>query len=447
MQFLWKYIDDLVGKGLEWYVVTELLIYCSAQLVQLALPLAILLSSIMTLGNIAEKYELAAIKASGLSLQRAMLPLIITVFTLSVSAYLYANFVLPIANLKFYSLLYDITEQKPAINIKEGIFYNGINDISIRVGRKDKNGKDLYNVMIYNHLQHRGASNIIIAEKGNMLMSPDKQYLVLSLQNGATYEEVFKEGKIDRTKPYIRSTFKSQELRLQLSDFKLQRSDEGMFRDNYSMLNTKQLMQQADTIYIEERAHQKSLYDQIARNISFNADSVVKYGKDTLFNKPSDFLYNKIKMDKLRIIDNALNNARSNVSYIDFLREAEKNNSKRAARYVIEWQRKITLSFACIVLFLIGAPLGAIIKKGGLGMPVVVSVLFFVIFHIISITGEKMAKEESINPVFGMWLATIILLPIGIFLTYKATSDSALFDAEAYMKPFKKIISKFKKGQ
>lgn len=440
MQFLWKYIEDLAGKGLEWYVIAELLMYCSAQLVQLALPLAMLLSSIMLFGNIAERYELAALKASGISLQRVMKPLIILTVALSIGAFLYSNFVLPLANLKFYSLLYDITEQKPAINIKEGIFYNGINDISIRVAKKDKNGKDLYDVMIYDHSERRGTNKILTAKRGQMEMTQDKQYLVLNMFDGESYEEVYNnQGRPDNKHPFVRSKFKEQILRLKLSDFKLQRTDESNFKDHVSMLNIKQLDQQVDTIKLDFNEHLHTLSGQIRRNVSFFKDSVVKYNPDTVMNKPFDVLAGKNKLDMQRIVDNALNIARSNKSYIDFVVEDEKQTAARIRKHQIEWHRKFTLSIACLILFFVGAPLGAIIRKGGFGMPVVVSVLFFILFHVLSISGEKMSKEGTLEPLVGMWMATVILFPVGVFLTYKATTDSSLFDVEFYAKPFKKL--------
>ncbi|MEQ1733548.1 MAG: LptF/LptG family permease [Bacteroidia bacterium] len=443
MQFVWKYVDDFAGKGIESKVLVEFFVYLTAGMVPLALPLGIMVASIMLFGNLAERYELAAMKASGISIQRIMLPLIFLTASISFGAFLYSNYVLPIANLKSYALLYSITEQKPAVNLKEGIFFNGIENFSIRVGKRDKNGIDLYDLMIYNHLEHRGTDKVIYAKKGMMTVTDSGHYMRLTLHDGYSYEEVHEEGKPNLNMPFIRNKFKLQELKMDLSAFKLKRANENDYKDNASMLNLRQLDEQLDTIKQTTKKNHTTILTQVNNSIGYFPDSAITKAiiKDV---NPSAWLQRRTKDEKLRIIDGALNLARNNKSAIDFLKQSDESEREQIVRYKIEWHKKITLAVACLILFFIGAPLGSIIKKGGLGMPMVVSVLFFVVFHVLGVAGEKMAKEATLTVFGGMWLASGILLPIGIFLTYKATTDSALFNADSYINFFKKLFVKNK---
>lgn len=430
----------------------ELLFYTSATLVPMALPLSILLSSIMTFGNLAEKYELAALKASGVSLQRVMRPLIWVSVLLSLVAFLFSNYLLPIANLKMGSLLYDVRQQKPALDIKEGIFYSQIDGYTIRIAKKSKDSKDLTDVMIYDHTEKVGANKLIIAKKGRMELSKDERYLLVNLKDGNSYEEV-KPGSVSQEGsnkfPFMRTQFSEQLIRFDLMAFKMSRTDEDMFKDNYQMLNLTQLKQGIDTIYKEIDIHKIRIIEQVARNIEASPSvldsSFAKVYKDTIKFKFTNFISNFKKDEQLKIYETASNIARSNSAYIVSSQTELELYADSINRYRIEWNKKFTLSFACIILFFIGAPLGAIIKKGGLGMPVVVSVGFFLVFHVLSITGEKFAKEGVIPAYQGIWLASAVLLPIGIFLTYKATADSTLFDMENYISFFKRIFKKKKK--
>lgn len=436
MQFLWKYIDDLVGKGLDWFLIIKLMVYVSVTLVPLALPLSLLLSSIMTFGNLAEHFELTACKAAGVSLQRVMRPLTVSAFLISIAAFFFSNNVLPVANLKMNALLYDVRQQKPALLIKEGVFYNGIDGYSIKIGKKDEEGENLQNILIYDHTENRGNTKMIIANSGRMVMSEDERYLLLTLYKGASYEEQESHpGK--QSHPMTRTEFESELIRLDLSSFKMTRTNEQLFRDNYQMLNLKQLTTASDSIELRIRDNHRNLYRQMVSAI--NVDTM---------NKPADlsvpfhgeFIQNFRKNKQAELIAAAIFSARnlksmSEDSFYDY-----DQKSRSLAKHQIEWQRKFTLSFACLILFFIGAPLGAIIRKGGLGMPLVVSILLFVVYHIISISFEKFARETVLPAWKAMWVSSIILLPLGIFLTYKATTDSALFEKEAYVKFFRKIF-------
>jgi lipopolysaccharide export system permease protein len=435
MQFVWKYIDDLVGKGLEWYVIAQLMFYAAATFVPLALPLAILISSIMTFGNLAEHYELAALKSAGISLQKIMRPLVLATFGISVSAFLFSNYMLPIVNLKMGSLLYDIRQSKPALDIKPGIFYKDIDNYVIRIQEKSKDGKYLYNMMIYDHSARRGANKVIIAQKGQMQLSNDKKNLLLTLYNGKTYEEIYDDKTNSVRKSLLRSVFEKQVIRFDLTSFGFERTNEELFKDNYQMLNVTQLSAEVDTIRQKGRE----------RELEF-----VK-GFSTLLTNPGiqhpqnkvhaavqvDYFERLQKSEQERILEAALNNARNYKSQLTAANEEREHRQNNINRHLIEWHKKFTLSFACLVLFFVGAPLGAIIRKGGVGMPMVVSVIFFLFFHVMNIMGEKFSKEGVLPPYQGMWIATAVLLPIGIFLTSKATSDSALFDINNYLKIFK----------
>jgi lipopolysaccharide export system permease protein len=446
MQFVWKYIDDFVGKGLDWYLILELMFYVAVTLVPMALPLAILLASIMTFGNLAESYELTALKSAGMSLQKVMKPLTITTIVMALGAFLFANYVLPIANLKMGTLLYDITHQKPSLDIKEGVFYSGIQDFTIKVAHKDSKKNILYNILIYDHSQRQGNNKVVMAKEGTMKMSADENFLLITLKNGNSYEEVVSQNN-KGFKPLTRTSFKEETIVMDMRDFKMIRTDESLFKDNYQMMNITQLTNEIDTLRKDNLERNASIIAQVTKNFNLFSDSVKSYNlepdsltKEMLSQKNwmSVYTFDEQK----RIFENALSLARTNQSYINMNTMSSKNTVETESRYKIEWHKKFTLSFACIVLFFIGAPLGAIIRKGGIGMPAVVSVCFFLIFHVLSITGEKSAKEGVWEAWQGAWMATIVLMPVGIFLTYKATKDSALFDIDAYLIPIRKLFQR-----
>lgn len=437
MQFLWKYIDDLVGKGLGGIIIIKLMIYVAVTLVPLALPLSLLLSSIMTFGNLAEHFELTACKSAGISLQRIMRPLVLTAVGISMAAFYFSNYVLPVANLKMNALLYDVRQQKPALLIKEGIFYNGIDGYSIRIGKKDSDGQTLRDVMIYDHSGNRGNTKLIMAEKGKMAMSDDERYLLLNLYTGSSYEERENTpGKVSR--PLMRTEFVEELVRFDLSSFKMTRTNEQLFKDNYQMLNLRQLKYASDSLSKRIDVKHDEFFNTLS--VALNVDSL-RTKKPHVVNFKEDVFLKNFPYDRQKLIASTALYAARNVKNMtdDVIRDLE-TKTRSLSKHRIEWQRKFTLSFACLILFFIGAPLGAIIRKGGLGMPVVVSIIFFVIYHVISISGEKFAREGVIPPWKGMWISSLILLPIGIFLTFKATRDSAIFDKDIYIKFLRRLI-------
>lgn len=441
MMFIFKYIDDFVGKGLGVKVLSELFFYFSLTTIPMALPLAILLSSLMTFGNLGEHFELTALKSSGLSLQKIMRPLIVSTICLSIAAFYFSNNILPITNLKTYSLLYDVRESKPALLFKEGVFNNSIDGLSIRVAKKDKDGQTLRDILIYDHREMKGNNVVLFAQSGKMEETADKMYLLLTLKDGVSYKEIADNAKDAQTHPLIRDKFEQRTIRLDLSEFKMSRTKEDLFQTNAQMLTLNQLQNAVDSIKIKNEKRKTDFGQQLKQTYySKSAAFLSKTDSIKTQNTGNDYFAAASKQQQLNIIETATNSVRSAKAYAESVTIDYENEEYSVIRYDVEWHRKFTLSIACIVLFFIGAPLGAIIRKGGLGMPVVVSVIFFIIFHILSITGEKLAKEETIPAYQGMWMATVILLPIGIFLTYKATSDSSLFDSNAYIEAIKNIF-------
>ncbi|MFA6924600.1 MAG: LptF/LptG family permease [Bacteroidales bacterium] len=445
MQFLWKYVDDMVGKGLEWITLAKLLVYASATFVPLALPLAILLSSIMTFGNLAENNELVAIKAAGISLQKTMRPLVILTIAMCFVAFYFSNYILPVANLKFGSLLFDIREQKPAFNIREGIFYNEIEGYVIKVAKKESDGQTVRNIMIYDHTGNMGGYCLTSADSGKMYMTKDKKFLLLKLFSGYNYNEKQNPSNDKSyTYPFQRIKFSEQNIRFDLSSFSMTRTDEGLFKDNYQMLNIKQLRREIDSLSKQKDSAQKKYTFDLFQKFYYLSKKYNDKNKDTIA-KNIDYKNDNIisifrKEDRNKILEASVNFMRGTKESVFYYKEDQQTRKKILARNKIEWHRKFTLSFACLILFFIGAPLGAIIRKGGFGMPVVVSIVFFVIFHVLSKTGEEMVKEGAISVFSGMWMASMILFPVGILLTMKATTDSSIFNREAYSMFLRKIF-------
>ena len=444
LQFLWKYIDDLVGKGLEWYIIAKLMFYASSTFVPLALPLAVLLSSLMTFGNLGEKYELVAIKAAGISLRKAMKPLIILSVLISIFAFLFSNYVMPVANLKFGSLLYDVRQQKLAFNITEGIYYYGLDGFVIRVGKKAKDNKTIYDVKIYNHSKNQGNLMVTTAESGTMQLSPNQKNLIFTLYNGYRYNEITNVSRYRINRPFELLKFDKQILNFDLSQFQLSRTNEDLFKTHYSMLNIQQLNKTIDSLSNNRiKTKRKYLNAFLIKYpyLSIN-DTLLPQKSDTSKNINNDtitlpILNNFNIASRADILEIALRGARSAKESIIRSAGSIKSREEIIIKHEVVWHQKFKLSIACLLFFFIGAPLGAIIRKGGLGLPVVVSVLFFVVYHVISMMGEKAVKTGEIDVVFGLWLSTLIVLPLGLFLTYKATVDAQLMDTDSWKKIFK----------
>lgn len=451
MQFLWKYIDDLVGKGLEAWVIFKLLFYLSATLVPMVLPLAILLSSIMTFGGLGEHYELTAIKSTGISLVRFMKPLIIGISMLSIGAFFFSNNVIPKANLKFGSLLYDIRRQKPTLNMQEGIFNNDIEGVSIKVGKKDGDGKTLYDLIIYDHTQSTGNDNVIIAKKGQMLQSKNGIILIMKLQNGVQYKEEFNLEQSAKFKMYI-TKFDDWEKRFDLSQFALQRTDEIFFKDVSHMLDISQLQVKIDSVRSNMRRREDNMHENLQAYLLFSnnyADSNRVKGSQTIIetlkgNSGVNILGKMPKAKKEEVLEQAIAKARNVKSYSSSSARDALYLHKDVNEFKVEIHRKFKLSVVCLLFFFIGAPLGAIIRKGGLGWPIFFSILIFICFYSVNMIGEKLAEDAVYQVFTGAWLSVIVLTPIALFLTVKANNDSALFNRETYTKPIEMILKKLR---
>ena len=452
MLFLFKYIDDLIGKGFEWYVILELLLYSSATNVAMALPLAILLSSIMTFGSLGENYELVALKSAGISLQRAMMPLVIVIAMISVGAFFFSDYMLPVANLKYGSLIYDVRNQKASFLIDEGIFNNDITGYSIRVKKKGDDGQTLHDIIIYDHnTNNSGNANVLVAKEGRMYRTDDDQTLVLKLKDGKRYVESQGDAKTYNPREELtRFYFKETEQKFDLSGFKLQRTDENLFKSNYAMLNLRQLGVYRDSFKVKIDSNRRTVYGNIKGY--YNPPAPVNPNTSFVKNYPALKPYNEVT--EMFVANNrmtAIQNARAQINSLrDVLNQKEvfnRDTRSRVRGFLVEYYKKFTLSVSCLLLFFIGAPLGAIIRRGGLGLPVVMSVLFFLLYHIVSTVGEKSVKEGTIDPMLGMWLSIIAFTPLGIFLTYKATVDSLLFDPDFYKLWLKKLFPSKEKVQ
>ncbi len=443
IQFFWLYIDDFVGKGIDAITLMQFIGYVSTTLVPLSLPLGILLSSIMTFGNLGESFELVAIKSAGIPLLRFMQPVFFAAFVLAVIAFVFANNVIPVAELKMRTLLYDIRVAKPAFDIKEGVFYKKLDGYTIKIGKKD-NDSIIRNVVIYEHT-YALQDNIILAEKGTMTISPDQRFLNFNLENGWRYQEKGTAGTTQTD--FYRIGFREYKKVFDLSSFLLNKTADSTFKRYYKMLSLQQLNTVVDSIRKLTVTQGKKSERELAAFLPVQSipDTVWKKAKPfpQKFKKTSDLLADSIKYF---VTSGMMSKISSFKSQVDYLAYDYVEQQKQLRLHDIERHRKFTLSFACIILFLIGAPLGSIIRKGGIGLPLVISVLFFIAFHITNTIGEKMVKEDVLTPFAGMWLSTLILIPIGMFLTWKAMQDSQLFNTEFYYRILRKLkLSSFMK--
>ena len=462
MQFLWRYVGDLVGKGLDLKVLGEMLFYASFGVLPYAFPLAMLLASIMTFGSLGENYELVAMKSAGISLFRIMRPLIVIAAFISLLAFYVSNNILPKTNLKFTTLMLSVKQQRPELVLQEGVFTSEIDGYNIKIGRKDKKTNVLYDLLIYDHTNNKPNESVTVADSGYLKITEDKKYMVLTLYNGVNYsEEQAKDRSQLNRRPFRRDKFDEQTIRVRVNNFEFSRRDEGIYRNMYRMLNIKQLVLMTDTLnekyYDQVRNYLMQieinptisrrvfdltvLNDSLKQNIQISPDSTFNF--DTYFNGIDKWVKAEIAMT-------ALDRARSNMQNLNLYQGQITDRKRIINKYEMERHRKFTLSFAVFIFFFVGAPLGAIIRKGGLGMPVVVSILLFIAYYIVSMTGEKSAREDVWQMFTGMWFSSLVFFPIGAWLSYMAVSDSAVMSAETYTKLFSKLgfgslFNKFKK--
>jgi len=448
MQFLWVYLDDLVGKGLEWNIIIEFLIYTLAMLMPMALPLSVLLASIMTFGDMGENNELLAMKAAGISLFRIMKPVIVVSIILSIGAFQFSNRVIPVSYKKLTALMFSIRQTRPEIVVKEGVFSNDIDNFSIKVGRKTKDGSMLYDIMIYDHRFDQGNEIVTVADSGTMKITNDKRYMILTLYSGETHAEVQNANKETAGYPARTDKFNKQIMYSKLQGMELERKDESIFRNQFRALNNKQLQHFVDSIskQVDMSSTEQSLTMNYPQPISVSVSALAR--KDPSMTAKmrlhktiniDSVLQNTILPVRKQLIEGALTNARNNMSALKQADELNVANIRMLNRFDTEWHKKFTYSIACLIFFFIGAPLGAIIRKGGLGMPLVVSVMLFITYWVISTTAEKFVREAFTGLWFGVWLSTFIFLPAGVFLTYKAVTDSTVLNIDSYFAFFKKL--------
>jgi len=459
MQWLWLYVDDLVGKGLELKVLAELFSYMSVTFIPMALPLALLLASLMCFGNFGEHYELVAMKASGISMWKVMRPLVVFSLLLSGFAFFISNNLIPVATLKGQTLLFDVRRQKLAFNIKEGVFYKDIENYVIYVEKKGADGRHIYGVKIYDHTDREGNIKIISADSGMMALSPGQRSIIFTLYDGYNYTDIVTGQNYKTVRSFERMSFKQEQLKFSLKDFDLTRSSEDMYKSSQQMMNVRQLSTALDSLEHRYDTKQEAFtlgfqrrwanYNSIGQEQMPTADRVMVRDSvaDTIMTLQWPLLDNFTPDERAVIVEMAIasaRNAKENASFNKVDLKGQKENIKKHKK---EWHKKFTLSIACIIFFFIGAPLGSIIRKGGLGLPVVISVLFFVVYYVISTLGERMAVFGQLNMFLGVWISSLVLMPVGLFLTFKATTDAALFDGDSWKKFFQKLFKKREKNE
>lgn len=444
MQFFWLWVDDFVGKGISPGVLFEFIWYQSAVLVPLALPLAILLSSIMTFGNLGESYELVAIKSAGISMLRFMRPLLFVTILICGVAFAFSNNIIPVATLKSRTLLYDIVRANPSFDLKEGVFYDRIPGFAIKIGKKERDSI-IKDVIIYEQSTNSPQDNFIIASDGVMRATENRRFIEFVLFNGWRYEE---RGNPPNTE-FIRLGFKEYTRLFDISSLGLQqRTADSVNKNNARMLSMRQLSVAIDSMQKDKNTIGSRTKSQVFGSFAFRKfmDSSwrTKKNQDSKAKNFTELIPDSIRLNVRERVLSKLSNA--NVQ-TQILADQEIPEKKSLWSYEVEWHKKLMLSFSCLVLFLIGAPLGSIIRKGGLGSPLIFAIVFFMLFYFSSTSGEKAAREGSLSPFAGMWLSTFILLPIGLFLTYNAMRDSQLFNKEFYFrfaKNFKSFFRKFR---
>lgn len=453
MQFLWKYIDDLVGKGLSVELLGELFFYAAVTLVPMALPLAILLASLMTFGNLGEKSELTAIKASGISLLRVMTPLIVLVSSIAVGAFFFQNDVLPKSQVKMWTLLFSMKQKSPEVEIPEGVFYDQIPGYNLFVKSKNRDTGTLYNVMIYDLARGGDNASILLADSARLAFTKDMKHLYLHLWEGEQFENLREQRQMEQNVPFRRETFLDKEILIPFDANFNRLGEEGM-RQQYVGKNMKELIATIDSVelrvdsigidnatdikrtafpgimrpgYLDAEFDRRSreLNHQQPLTATERAQSEVPLNLDSMIRALSPAAQSELYRSAQVKVAGA-------ISELEYRSITFNEDKKTIRRHGIELMKKFTLSVACIIFFFIGAPLGAIIRKGGLGTPLVISVLLFLVYYIIDNTGYKMARDGRVEVWIGMWLSTAILLPLGIFVTYKAMNDSAVFNKDLY---------------
>jgi len=443
MQFLWLYIDELVGKGLSFKVILEFLGWGAATLLPLSLPLATLLASMMTLGTLGENNELLAIKAAGISLQRVLIPLGVVCGVISIGAFFVSNDLIPVAYNNIYTLRDDIGKTKEEIKIPTNTFYNGIEGYILRVNERNDETGIMHGVMVYNHTKNKGNTSLTLADSAEMKMSKDKSYLTFVMYNGSNYEETNTKKYRDTTLQLQKIDFDRQSLVIPLENYAFQKSDSSRFNDQVKSMNLKQLNHSQDSIgglNAEGKAENMASLGR-SRVLRYNSQLDTAYKRKTPFVREGMNTWEDVD-DEIKAVEKAKKNAEEmQMSLTSFSRE--RYHHTFILRLIdIEILKKFALSIACFIFFFIGAPLGALIRKGGLGTPAIISVLFFVAYWVIDISGTKLARDGAVGPFHGVFFSSYVLLPTGLYLSWKAINDSAIFNMDAIKSGFRKLKAK-----
>lgn len=447
MQFLWMHVKDLVGKGVGISVLAEFFVYSTISVVPLALPLAILLASLMTFGNMGEKFELTAMKSAGISLFRIMRPLTICIAFICVGAFFFSNYVMPKSQVKLWTLIFSLRQKSPELEIPAGEFYDGINGYNIYVRHKDTKTGLLKDLMIYDFSNGFKNTKVMVADSGRLYFTADNKYLMLCLYHGESFENLTQQQSSISDKdrvPYRRETFTRKQLLIDF-DSEFSRYDESVLRDQHVSKNVGELVHSIDSVRLIAHSRSRGQSREMVNNRYFGRERVserqlTQITKEEQQAHDIDSLRATLpQLGKERAATIAYEKARAASDQVEYNALLLDDSQRYIRKHAIELHRKFTLSFACLIFFFIGAPLGAIIRKGGLGAPVVISVVMFIIYYLIDNTGYKMAREGFWPVWAGIWLSSSILLPIGIFLTYKAATDSSLLNPDAWLKQLEKL--------
>ncbi|WP_237690405.1 LptF/LptG family permease [Salegentibacter tibetensis] len=443
LQTIWLYIGELAGKDLDTEIIFKFLLYFSPKLVPLVLPLTILLTSIMTFGNFAENYEFAAMKSSGISLQRAMRSLTFFILLVSVTAFFFANNVIPAAEYKSINLRKNIAKLKPAMAITEGVF-NDLGTINIKVEDKSgDNGQYLTDVIIHKKTARSGNFTVMKAKEGELMGSTDSDVLSLILKDGNYYDEIQpSDYSKRRNKPFAKSYFEEYTINLDLSDFNNVDLEDESYSNTQGMLNISELRQSIDSFSTSHNEKKRALTENMYQRTDFDKIEVNLNPADSIKEIKNTILEEYDTYQAIQIVSLSLGSVNGALSHLNIKRSELKNSTKQLNKFEIALHEKYVLAAACIVLFFVGAPLGAIIRKGGMGLPMVVAILLFLTYHFIGIFAKNSAEDGSISPFMATWLSTLIMLPLGIYLTYRATTDQGLFAFDNITEPIRKGLKK-----
>lgn len=444
LQFLWLYIDELVGKGLDLWTILQFMGWGSCTLIPLALPLSTLLASIMTMGSLGENNELLAMKSAGISLPRILLPLMWVALFIVVGAFFASNKLIPVAYNKIYTLRSDIAKTKEEIKIPVGVFYSGVDGYTIRVTSRDKNSL-MHGIMVYDHTKETGNRNLTLADSGRFTLTPDKQGLLITLYNGVNYQEDNKYSYGDTTLNLQKIKFDYQKIAIPLENYAFTKNKEGQYGNEIMAKDLRQLRKDRDSLRRDDSTMvaMQTLHalQGDARSHSEQLDTARNKGYRAKFS-PDELLKWKSTEDRQRCYTLAASALKSELQSCAYFEAQLQQTAYPLRRTIIETFRKFTLSLACLIFFFIGAPIGAIVRKGGIGTPAIISILFFVFYWVVDISGKRLANNGTISPFIGSFVSTFVLAPIAAFLTWKSTKDSAIFNPEIYFKAIKNFFAR-----